>query len=159
VSVSQGGLVKIERLLPDAALPLVVRPATDGVDLAAWAAHNRERFEEHLFRAGALLFRGLALSTAGQFEQFIETLADELLEYTYSSTPRDHVSGRIYTSTEYPADQSIPLHNEMSYAVRWPMKLWFFCAEPAARCGETPVADSRRISTFRAWSRPCANPC
>jgi alpha-ketoglutarate-dependent taurine dioxygenase len=137
--------VNVECLLPDATLPLVVRPATGGVNLTEWAARNRELVEEHLLRAGALLFSGFALKSARQFEEFIEMLAGELLEYSYRSTPRSHVSGRIYTSTEYPADQSIPLHNEMAYAAHWPMKLWFFCAEPATRGGETPVADSRRV--------------
>ena len=65
--------------------------------------------------------------------------------YTYRSTPRSHVSGHIYTSTEYPADQSIPLHNEMAYSRRWPMKIWFFCTKSAEQGGETPIADSRVV--------------
>ena len=51
----------------------------------------------------------------------------------------------MYTSTEYPADQSISLHNELSYAHRWPEKLFFFCQTEPQRGGETPLADSRRI--------------
>jgi len=51
---------------------------------------------------------------AAEFEQFIQAISGELIEYSYRSTPRSQVSGNIYTSTEYPADQSIPLHNEMA---------------------------------------------
>jgi alpha-ketoglutarate-dependent taurine dioxygenase len=55
------------------------------------------------------------------------------------------VSGKIYTSTEYPAAQSIPLHNEMSYSLNWPMKIGFFCIKSAEDGGETPIADSRKV--------------
>lgn len=145
VNVSQGNLVTIDRLLPDATLPLVVRPTTEKVNLIAWASRNRKLIEEKLLHAGALLFRDFELRTPYQFEQFIESLSADLLEYSYRSTPRSHVSGRIYTSTEYPADQTIPLHNEMAYSTNWPMKIWFFCAITAERGGETPIADSRRV--------------
>ena len=145
LNVSQGNLVTIERLLPDSTLPLVVRPTTKSVNLIAWASRNRELIEEKLLHAGALLFRDFDVRTARQFEQFIESLSADLLEYSYRSTPRSHVSGRIYTSTEYPADQTIPLHNEMAYSANWPMKLWFFCAVRPEHGGETPIADSRRI--------------
>lgn len=145
VNVSQGNLVTIERLLPDSTLPLLVRPTTERVNLIAWASRNRELIEQKLLHAGALLFRDFEIRTARQFEQFIESLSAGLLEYSYRSTPRSHVSGRIYTSTEYPADQTIPLHNEMAYSANWPLKLWFFCAVRPERGGETPIADSRRI--------------
>jgi Taurine catabolism dioxygenase TauD, TfdA family len=55
------------------------------------------------------------------------------------------VSGKIYTSTHYPAHQTIALHNEMSYSRQWPMIIGFFCVQPAPEGGETPIADSRRV--------------
>ena len=51
----------------------------------------------------------------------------------------------VYTSTEYPAHQHIPLHNEQAYTRDWPMKIWFYCLQPALEGGETPIADSRAI--------------
>jgi alpha-ketoglutarate-dependent taurine dioxygenase len=51
----------------------------------------------------------------------------------------------VYSSTEYPAHQHIPLHNEQSYARDWPMKIWFHCQFAAAQGGETPIADSRQV--------------
>jgi hypothetical protein len=33
----------------------------------------------------------------------------------------------------------------MSYTTTWPLKIWFFCALPAERGGETPLADSRKV--------------
>ncbi len=132
-------------LAPGCDLPLVLRPGVRDLDAARWAALNREMLGRELLRRGALLFRGFDVRTVAEFEQFIEALSDELLEYSYGSTPRTRVGGNIYTSTEYPADQSIPLHNEMSYASNWPMKVWFLCLKAAERGGATPVADSRKV--------------
>ncbi|MNP08534.1 peptide synthase [compost metagenome] len=68
-----------------------------------------------------------------------------LLNYEFGSTPRKAIEQGVYTSTEYPAHQIIPLHNEQSYTLQWPMKIWFHCVQPSAEGGETPIADSRQI--------------
>jgi len=126
-------------------LPLLVRPAVDGVRLKDWSATHRDRIEHLLLTHGGMLFRGFDIGSDAEFEDFMRALYGELLEYSYRSTPRQQVSGRIYTSTEYPADQSIPFHNEMSYTRQWPMKIAFCCVTPARQGGETPIADSRRV--------------
>jgi alpha-ketoglutarate-dependent taurine dioxygenase len=144
--MSQESLVGTSYLEPESLLPLVVQPTTHGVDLVAWARNNRELLEEYLLKHGGILFRDFKLDGVSEFEQFIKAASGaELLEYTYRSTPRSLVGGRIYTSTEYPAHQSIPLHNEMAYSNQWPMKIWFFCLQAAEQGGETPIADSRRV--------------
>ena len=126
-------------------LPLVVQPAVEGVSLIAWAKNNLEFLESNLLRYGAILFRGFGVYSTDDFEEFIRATSGQLLEYTYRSTPRKQVSGRVYTSTEYPADMSIPLHNENSYSRNWAMKLFFLCVTAAEKQGETPIADSRRM--------------
>ncbi len=138
-------VVKVNYFQPDCRLPLVITPATREVELLSWASSNRAFLEAHLLQEGAILFRNFDLHTSEEFEQLIETVSGKLLDYSYRSTPRTLVSGRIYTSTEYPAHQSIPLHNELSYSLDWPMKLWFFSMQVANEGGETPIADSRRI--------------
>jgi alpha-ketoglutarate-dependent taurine dioxygenase len=100
--------------------------------------------EQQLARHGALLFRAFVCGQE-QLEDTVRGYSDELFEYSYRSTPRRTVEGRIYTSTEYPPDQTIPLHNEMSYARRWPRRLWFLCVRPADEGGATPLADSREV--------------
>ena len=137
--------ISLSYLRPGSPLPLVVRPAGEGIDLAQWAAANVGFIENYLLRNGAILFRGFGLKTAGEFQRMIEGVAGPLLDYSYRSTPRHVISGRIYSSTEYPAHQSIPLHNENSYSRSWPMKLAFFCLQVAEQGGETPIADSRKI--------------
>jgi len=44
---------------------------------------------------------------AAEFEQFIQAISGELIEYSYRSTRAKLVV--ISIPTEYPADQSIPL--------------------------------------------------
>lgn len=135
-----------ERLLdPERSLPLLIEPAIHGVSLPDWAGNNHHFIRQRLQRHGGILFRGFDLSSVDDFELLLRSLSGELLEYSYRSTPRTQVSGRIYTSTEYPAHQTIPLHNEMSYTRQWPMILGFFCLEVAPEGGETPIADSRKV--------------
>src|SRR6185295_4047987 len=96
--------ITLSYLRPDSPLPLVARPAKPGVYLPAWARANADFIESYLLRNGAILFRDFALSTVEEFEQLIEAVSGPLLDYSYRSTPRHVVSGRIYSSTEYPAE-------------------------------------------------------
>lgn len=145
ISTTQGAWIKTGHLLSEQPLPLLIQPAVEGMELIDWTKGNRELIESSLLNYGGLLFRNFTIPSVAEFEGFITAIAGDLLEYTYRSTPRRKETGNIYTSTEYPADQSIPLHNEMAYASNWPLKIGFFCAIPAEQGGETPIADSRRL--------------
>lgn len=125
-------------------LPLVLEPALDGVDLVTWAGGCRDALEADLHASGAILFRGFQLE-ASRIEAFVEAVSGRALDYTERSSPRHRVEGHVYTSTDYPADQSIFFHNENSYAHTWPLKLFFFCVTPADEGGDTPLADVRRV--------------
>jgi alpha-ketoglutarate-dependent taurine dioxygenase len=117
----------------------------DGVGLALWAAENREQIERELLRHGALLFRGFTIDGVEGFEQFARAVSPDLLNYRERSSPRSEVTTGVYTSTDYPANQSIQFHNEQSYTHSWPLKLYFFCVTPAAERGATPIADGRKV--------------
>jgi alpha-ketoglutarate-dependent taurine dioxygenase len=147
VGLRDDSLVKVSFADELRRLPLVIEPRVDGLRLAEWATPHRALVSEYLDRHGAILFRDFDVRQMTDFEEAIRATAgaSELLEYEYRSTPRTHVSRRIYTSTEYPAELSIPLHNEMSYSLQWPMKVYFHCVLAAQTGGETPIADSRRV--------------
>src|SRR5204863_6049988 len=144
ITLTRDQLVR-ESFLPGASLPLICEPAVEGLSLLDWSGDNVAWIKSKLATVGAVLFRGFKEQTIGDFEQMLKLVAGDLLEYSYRSTPRTQVSGKIYTSTEYPAHQTIPLHNEMSYTRSCPMVLGFFCVQPAASEGETPIADSRKV--------------
>ncbi|MBX8518803.1 TauD/TfdA family dioxygenase [Pseudomonas cichorii] len=113
-----------------------------------WQAHReqiQQVVEAELPRAGGVLFRGFAFEGEADFEAFASSFGHELLTYDYASTPRTKLNNRVYTSTEYPAHQVIPMHNEQSYSLNWPMKIWFHCVQASPVGGETPIADSREV--------------
>lgn len=134
-------------LSPEIDLPLIVEPASgnDSFDLHAWAGQNRSLLDDCLKQYGGLLFRGFNVQEPAQFQSFIEVTAGDLLEYKERSSPRSQVEGNIYTSTDYPANQEIFLHNENSYAHAWPLRIFFFSYIPAETGGETPIADVRKV--------------
>ncbi|MEH2238953.1 TauD/TfdA family dioxygenase [Nostoc sp.] len=145
VNVSPAELIKIAPLVTKNSLPLLMQPTIDGVNLVTWAASNQELITNHLFKHGGILFRNFQVKNYLEFEQFIKSVTGELLEYRDRSSPRSPIQGNIYTSTDYPANSSIFLHSELSYAKTWPLKIFFFCIQPAQQGGETPIADTRKL--------------
>jgi alpha-ketoglutarate-dependent taurine dioxygenase len=127
-------------------LPLMAR-ARRCRDLSGWARDHRQWVLGQLTLRGAILFRGFHVPDQLHFERILQALGLDLHEYLYRSTPRTALGGRIYTATEYPAHQRIPLHNENSYQHSWPQILVFCCMQPAERCGETPLASTLRITS------------
>jgi alpha-ketoglutarate-dependent taurine dioxygenase len=144
-----GELVRIE---PDAesGMPAVVRPGLKHVDLVEWASHNLSLIENLLLAHGALLFRGFNQHPTDDFERFATAICPDLFEDN-GEHPRQNISGNVYTPIFYPADKKVLWHNENSFNYYWPLKIWFGCLSPAARGGETPIADSRKV--FQSISR------
>lgn len=145
VSGASEKLIKTEALHQGQSLPLLITPAVEGVNLVQWAQNNRQLIEVQLFKYGGLLFRNFDVKEVADFERFVKATSNELLSYKERSSPRSHVSGNIYTSTDYPAAQRIFLHNENSYQHTFPLKIFFFCVTPAQSGGETPIADCRGV--------------
>jgi alpha-ketoglutarate-dependent taurine dioxygenase len=114
--------------------------------LSTWARENQVKVESLLLEHRALLFRGFDITTPADFKAVVLATSDgNLLEYTDRSTPRYTVTDGVYVSTIYPADQRIDLHNEGTYWISWPLKLYFCCLKAADQGGETPIADVRAV--------------
>jgi alpha-ketoglutarate-dependent taurine dioxygenase len=96
-----------------------------------------------LIREKAIVFRGFHVS-AGTLEPVMDLLLPGRLAYVHGNSPRTKVGNNIYTSTEYPPQLTISMHNELSYAARWPSRLLFFCERAAESGGATPVVDGAR---------------
>jgi alpha-ketoglutarate-dependent taurine dioxygenase len=145
IPLSQESLVKSSPMCPDDGFLLVIEPAMEAINLAAWAAAQRESLEQLLLAHGAILFRGFEVPDVEQFKDFARALSDQLIDYKERAAPRREIAKSIYTSTEFPPDQHIPMHHEMSYSHNWPTKIWFYCEQPAASGGRTPIADDRKV--------------
>ncbi|MEV6139119.1 TauD/TfdA family dioxygenase [Nocardia sp. NPDC051990] len=123
----------------------MIYPLADSVaDPLSWLRRHRDRIESALHRYGAVLLRGLPTDMR-LFEETVALIGGTALSYTDRSTPRTRIGTNIYTSTEYPPDQRILMHNENSYADTWPGLLFFLCETPADEGGHTPIADSRAV--------------
>jgi len=127
------------------ALPFAIHKQAGGgtESLAEAAAEARPE----LSRAGALLFRGWEVEALEAFGRFVDRFSDGASPFGYAggASPREALGSGVYSSTEYPPEMTLSLHNELSYADVQPRTLFFFCLVPAEQGGETTLADSRRI--------------
>jgi alpha-ketoglutarate-dependent taurine dioxygenase len=95
-----------------------------------------------LLQEKALLFRGFRLPGAA-YGEICAALVPDRLPYVYGNSPRTKIGHNIYTSTDYPAAETIYLHSEMSYSATWPARIAFICDRAPATGGATPVVDSQ----------------
>lgn len=133
-------------------LPLIVEVDSDDESPStaeaffALCLDERDSLQRQLSEHGALLLRGRGEVSAAHFARFVREFSGKpLLDYAGGASPRVKLGEGVYTSTEYPRNCTLPLHNELSYTSRWPAHLYFCCVTPAAEGGETPLGDSRAI--------------
>jgi alpha-ketoglutarate-dependent taurine dioxygenase len=145
ISFSSTNLIKLHHLQPNCTLPLVISPTESNFSLAGWMSNNLEYVETNLLKYGGVLFRGFSIKNQTDFVKILQSSSVKLMDYLEGATPRTEVEDKIYTSTEYPAHRSIALHNELSIAVTFPIKIWFLCLKSAEQGGETPICDMRKV--------------
>jgi alpha-ketoglutarate-dependent taurine dioxygenase len=130
-------------------MPLLIEPAGNrhGTPeaLASWVAEHRRDLDQRLLRAGAVLLRGFGIGSPEVFHDVVASIRPQLLDYVGGDSPRKAVGDRIYTSTEFPPEMEIGLHNELSYTRSWPERVFFCCLVAADSGGETHIADGRKV--------------
>ena len=101
---------------------------------------------------GVILFDGLSLETAEDFDQFVQTfkLPNFPYEKSLSNAVRINRTERVFTANEAPAETLIPLHHEMAQTPFYPTWLFFFCEKAAESGGATPVCHSGEL-----WKQLC----
>ena len=89
-------------------------------------------------------FRGFPLRTAEDFDLFVTAMG--LPAFTYedslSNAVRLNRTPRVFTANEAPPSVEIFFHHEMAQTPFYPTKLFFFCEQPAATGGATPLCRS-----------------
>lgn len=125
----------------------LIKSRNSDLNLKTWISENIDFVNKLYHENGILLFRGFSSEKSKKdFAEVVEIISEgKALNYAEPSTPRTKVKDHIYTSTEYPKEQSIAQHNEHSYSRFWPKKLFFYCERPSETGGSTPIADSRSI--------------
>jgi alpha-ketoglutarate-dependent taurine dioxygenase len=134
---------KAVRVAEAASIPHIVQ-SPGGVSLLEWTNSNEARIESLLCEGGAVLYRGFNVGSPEVFHTYLMR-ARALLPYNERSSPRTEVLKNIYTSTDYPASQTIFLHNENSYQQSWPLRIFFCCVQAPRQGGQTPLADVRKV--------------
>ncbi|WP_405617082.1 TauD/TfdA family dioxygenase [Streptomyces sp. NBC_00076] len=124
--------------------PFEVTPGDIGAEATAEALVeylDSAGLDELLVREKAVAFRGFKVPEDG-LDPVLDRLLPRRLAYVHGNSPRTKVGSNVYTSTEYPQEYTISMHNEMSYAHAWPTRLAFYCAVAPATGGATPVVDA-----------------
>jgi len=133
-----------ETIAREQILPWLVQ-SPGGGGFAEWLPRNREEVEARLLKHGAVLFRGFGIGGQDVLRRAVEAFGAPQLSYVDGNSPRQKLGSGVYTSTEYPPEFFISLHNELSYSNRWPSRVFFCCVTAPGEGGETPLADSRAI--------------
>ncbi len=139
----------VAETITDAGMPLMIRPRIPGVsveDFRSLLAANRGLLKRALLEHGAVLLRDFPVHTVDDFLLAVQGLElGAFVDYSGGDSPRTHVKGYAYTSTDAPPFMRIPLHQEMSFARDFPRHICFYCDTVPASGGETIIGDARRI--------------
>ena len=104
-----------------------------------WFNEHEDTIQEYLLKYGVIRFKKTGLKSPEDFQKFISNIHIEPLYYVDGNSPRTKISSKVYTSTEYPSEVFISMHNELSYSNYFPKKIFFYCLTPALSGGETTV--------------------
>lgn len=141
VTSPSGGSTAGLATVPSSAAPLAAVVA----ELLAPGGVDGVDFDERLTTYGALFLRGLPVSEPEHFRAVVEAVGTPLPDYRHGNSPRSAVVDGVFTSTDYPPEYEISLHNELSYAASWPSRLFFSCLREPAEGGQTHLCDGRAI--------------
>ena len=126
-------------------MEIITAPAP-GQNVVEWTQSNRDRLAERLGESGLVLLRGFESGAGTTLRDMLGVFGLAPMADARWSTPRSAVGEGAFTSTEYPPEQWIVLHSEMSYARSWPRLLAFQCRVPAGTGGATTVCDLAALS-------------
>ncbi|MEO3922620.1 TauD/TfdA family dioxygenase [Plantactinospora sp. CA-294935] len=126
-------------------MPHLVTRESAGAEIGELIRAERAGLRKILNERGALLLRGFSVGGVDGFDAVVRALSGPPLTYSERSSPRSTIKGQVYTSTDYPPEEEIFLHNENSYQAVWPLTLYFYCRQAPATRGATPLADIRKV--------------
>ncbi len=111
----------------------------------AWAARHRAEVLAHIHEFGAVLLRGLGVTSAAEVAAAAAALGIEPMAEREGFAPRSSYAEAVYSSSHWPADEPMCMHHERSYAAEVPGYVVFGCLTAPATGGRTAVADSHRV--------------
>ncbi|MFE5942847.1 TauD/TfdA family dioxygenase [Streptomyces sp. NPDC056480] len=110
-----------------------------------WADSYKEDLLGLVAAHGAVVVTGLDLRTASDLKGIALRLTDGPVRETEGFAPREELADGVYASAAWPANQTMCMHHELSYARRCPGLLLFACLRPPTDGGATALADAADV--------------
>jgi hypothetical protein len=131
--------------------PLVVVPVPGRLSLPAaadWITEHLPELHRTRLEHGAVMLRGLPFTSPDEFAVLRDRLIRRPADYVEKATPRSAFGNGVFTATDFPPRRQIRLHNENSYALRFPGLLVFGCLTAPSSGGATFLGDMRRAMSL-----------
>ncbi|WMS87333.1 TauD/TfdA family dioxygenase [Pleionea litopenaei] len=125
----------------------VVKPGEkyEGIDHSSFYRSIASEISPIIEQYGGVLMRGFKIDSEAAFQDFMSAIPEQQLDYIDGNSPRTKLIGKVYTSTEYPKEYELSMHNELSYSNNWPKMLYFCCVTEPLEGGHTLIADCRKV--------------
>src|SRR5918992_1408153 len=124
--------------------PPMLRAVATG-DAPSWAAEHRDALRAVVAEHGSVLVRGLGLRDAVEVGAAFQRLATGLMTEKEAFASRRTYSDGVYSSSKWPPNQPMCMHNELSYTLEFPGLMLFACLAAPTDGGATAVADSPTV--------------
>jgi alpha-ketoglutarate-dependent taurine dioxygenase len=119
--------------------------ADAGHDPAGWASEHRDSLRFAVAEHGAVLVRGLELRERAEVGAVFRALATHLVTEKETFAPRQRHQEGTYSSTNWPANQPMCMHHELSYTLEPPGLMLFACLTAPTAGGATGLADAPTV--------------
>jgi alpha-ketoglutarate-dependent taurine dioxygenase len=123
--------------------PVVQAAAAAGP--SQWAAGHRDALRAVVAEHGCVMVRGLGLRDAPGTDGVFTQLATSRMTEKEAFAPRHRYLDGLYSTSKWPANQQMCMHNELSYALEFPGLMMFACLTAPASGGATGVADASAV--------------
>ncbi|MFF2012513.1 TauD/TfdA family dioxygenase [Streptomyces sp. NPDC058195] len=111
----------------------------------AWLRENAGALRSAALERGAVLVRGLGVGSHADAAAASGALTSELMTEVEGFAPRRALGGGVYSSSEWPPDQPMCMHHELSSAARYPQWMVFSCLKAGSSGGTVSVADAAKV--------------
>jgi alpha-ketoglutarate-dependent taurine dioxygenase len=124
----------------------IVTADSPGIEPVHFVRTHKKTINDWLAKDGACLLRGFDIQDAAKYAEVVSEFGT-LLPYIERAAKRVEIVPGILTSTEMDPNVIIPQHHEMSYANKWPERVYFWCETPAPVGGYTPLTSERLVTS------------
>ncbi|OEJ43607.1 hypothetical protein AR457_05370 [Streptomyces agglomeratus] len=128
--------------------PVLHARAADGTppgDPGHWTAEQHDALHALVAEHGAVLVRGLGLRDADGTGTVFRRLAKALMTEKEAFAARRAYAPGVYSSAQWPPNQPMCMHHELSYALEFPGLMLFACLGAPTEGGATAVSDSSAV--------------